>query len=232
MKHTSFTVKTALLATLILSGQAMAQSLPDEINHPQYLRIYQNLEQVLSTKTAEFNTLSSQKVAIEKSIAEMQRDQHELPARNNDLQRLIDSKRQELSQVQSEILGLEGILNRILEDLRKIDAMIAQLQKDISEESVRNQNIQVRRNQVSQDVARINAKLQQEIAEENQSKQVLNNLTRGLDNDVQKRNEDVIAKQNLIRDVEKYKKDLPGHKSKVASNTQASTVKKAQLNEA
>ncbi len=210
----------------------MAQTLPDEINHPQYLKIYQNLEQVLSTKTTEFNNLSDQKAAIEKSIAEMQRDQRELPARNNDLQRLIDSKKQELTQVQSEILGLEGILNRIIDDLRKIDAMLAQLNKDIFEETGRNQTIQARRNQVFQDVARISNKLNQEIAEENQSKQVLNNLSRGLDNDVQKRNEDILAKQNLIRDVDKFKRELPANKNKVITNTQASTAKKGQLTEA
>ena len=65
MKHTSFTMKTALLATLILSGKAIAQSLPDEINHPQYLRTYQSLEQVLATKTSEFNNLSAQKATID-----------------------------------------------------------------------------------------------------------------------------------------------------------------------
>ena len=232
MKHTSFTMKTALLATLILSGRAMAQSLPDEINHPQYLRTYQSLEQVLATKTSEFNNLSAQKATIEKNISDMQRDQQGLPARNNDLQRLIDSKKQELSRIQSEMIGLEGILNKILEDLRRIDAMVAQLQKDIFEESGRNQNIQVRRNQVAQDVARINARLQQEIAEENQSRQVLNNLSRGLDNDVQKRNEDILARQNLARDVERYKRELPANKTKVAANVQASSAKKGQLAEA
>jgi len=232
MKHTSFTMKTALLATLIISGQAMAQSLPDEINHPQYLKIYQNLEQILNAKAAEFNNLSDQKAEIEKTISEMVRDQQGLPARNSELQRLIDAKRQELSRIQSEMMGLEGILSKIIEDLRRIDAMVAQLQRDISEESGRAQNIQARRAQVAQDVARINARLQQEIAEENQSRQVLNNLSRGLENDIQKRNEDVAERQNLIRDVDRFKRELPGNKTKVAANVQASATKKTQLAEA
>jgi hypothetical protein len=50
----------------------LAQSLPDEINHPQYLRIYQNLDQILSVKTTEFDNLSAQKAEIEKNIAEIQ----------------------------------------------------------------------------------------------------------------------------------------------------------------
>ena len=65
MKPTSFAMKATLLATLIISGRTFAQSLPDEINHPQYLRIYQNLEQVLTDKTTEFNHLSAQKAEIE-----------------------------------------------------------------------------------------------------------------------------------------------------------------------
>ena len=166
MKPTSFTVKTALLATLIISGQALAQSLPDEINHPQYLRIYQNLDQILSVKTTEFDNLSAQKAEIEINIADMVRDQQGLPARNSELQRLIEVKRQDLNRIQSEMTGLDGILGKILEDLRRIDAMIAQLQKDLSQESGRSQNIQARRSQVAQDVARINARLQQEIAED------------------------------------------------------------------
>lgn len=232
MKPTSFTMKTALLATLIVSGKAMAQSLPDEINHPQYLRIYQNLEQVLDTKTTEFNNLSAQKAAIEKNISDMVRDQQAFPARNAELQRLIDAKRQDLSRIQSEMSGLEGILSKIIEDLRRIDAMVAQLQRDMADESGRSQNIQARRAQVAQDVNGINARLQQEIGEENQSRQVLNNLNRGLDNDVQKRNEDIQSRQNLMRDVERYKRELPANKTKVAANVQASAAKKAQLAEA
>ena len=80
---TSFTMKTALLATLIISGSAMAQTLPHEINHPAYLKIYQNLEQVLNTKTTEFNNLSAQKAEIEKTIADMVRDQQAFPARTH-----------------------------------------------------------------------------------------------------------------------------------------------------
>jgi hypothetical protein len=41
-------------------------------------------------------------------------------------------------------------------ELCRIDAMIAQLQKDLSQESGRSQNIQAPRAQVAQDVARIN----------------------------------------------------------------------------
>ena len=232
MKPTSFTVKTALLATLIISGHAFAQSLPDEINHPQYLRIYQNLDQILSAKTTEFNNLSAQKAEIEKNIADMVKDQQGLPARNSELQRLIETKRQDLVRIQTEMTGLDGILSKIIEDLRRIDAMIAQLQKDLSEESGRSQNIQARRAQVAQDVARINARLQQEIAEEQQSRQVLNNLTRGLNNDVQKRSEDMLERENLAKNIEAFKRDLPANKAKVLANTQASSLKKTQLAEA
>lgn len=232
MNPTSFSMKTALLASLILSGQVMAQTLPDEINHPQYLKIYQNLEQVVAQKTAEYQELAAQKVEIEKQINAMVVDQQALPARNAELQRLIDSKRQELSRIQAEMTGLEGILSKILEDLRRIDAMIAQLQRDLSEESARSQNIQARRAQVAQDVARINNRLQQELAEEEQSRKLLNQLTRELNRDVQKKNENLQERQQLTRDVDRFKREIPGLKAKVTTNTQAVNTKKTQLADA
>jgi uncharacterized coiled-coil DUF342 family protein len=231
MKSTSFAMKTALLATLIISGKALAQTLPDEINHPQYLRIYENLEQVLVNKKAEFNNLSDRKAELERSISEMQRDQGDLPARNAELERLISSKREELSRIQNEITGLEGVLNRVIEDLRRIDAVMSQLQRDISEETGHAGQIQNRRAQITQDVANINTRLQQELAEEQQSIKVLNNLNRGLDNDIQKRNEDVKEMQDLARDVERFKRELPTHKNNITAHARVITSKKGQLAE-
>lgn len=232
MKPTSFSVKTALLATLIVSGQTFAQSLPDEINHPQYLKIYQNAEQVLTTKTAELNKLAAQKAEIEKQIAAMVKDQGNLPARNAELQRLIDSKRSEISRINSDMTGLEAVLSQVIEDLRRIDALINQLRADSNNESARNQQINGRRNQVAQDLNRINARLQQEINEENQSINQLNGLTRGMNNDIQKRNEDIQEKTNLARDVDRARRELPGTKVKVSQNNQALGIKKPQLIEA
>ena len=231
MKSTSFTMKATLLATLIITGKAMAQTLPDEINHPQYLRIYENLETVLVNKKAEFNNLTDKKAELERSIFEMQRNQSDLPARNAELERLISSKRQELTAIQNEMIGLEGVLNRVIEDLRRIDAVMSQLQSDISDETSRAGQIQNRRAQIAQDVANINARLQQELSEEQQSIKVLNNLNRGLDNDIKKRNEDIKEMQDLARDVERFKKELPTHKNNIAANAQVISAKKGQLAE-
>lgn len=232
MKPTSFSVKTALLATLIISGKTFAQTLPDEINHPQYLKIYQNAEQVLNTKTEEFNKLSAQKVELEKQIAEMVKDQNGLPARNAELQRLIEAKRTEVSRLNSEMQAVETVLSQVIEDLRRIDTLIGQLRSDSNAENARNQQINGRRNQVIQDLNRVNARLQQEMAEENQSIAQLNNLTRGMNNDIQKRNDDIQEKANLNREVDRARRELPGTKVKVAQTNQSLQLKKAQVAEA
>lgn len=231
MKPTSFNVKTALLATLIISGTSYAQSLPDEINHPSYLKMYESAAQALSARTAEYEQLAAKKAELEKTIAQMERDQGDLPAQNAELQRLIDMKRQELSRVASEMQGLESILSQIINDLRRIDNVIAQLQRDINEESVRAQNIQARRAQVAQDVNRIDARLRKELAEEQQSINLLNNLNRDLDRDIKKRNEEVNERQDLARDVERFKRELPQLKTKLANNSTQVTNKKATLAE-
>ena len=232
MKPTSFSVKTALLATLIISGKTFAQSLPDEINHPQYLKIYQNAEQVLTTKTQALAVLNTQKAEIEKQIADMVKDQGDLPARNAELQRLIDSKRAEISRINSEMTGLENVLSQVIEDLRRIDSLLGQLKADANNESARNQQINGRRNQVAQDVNRINARLQQEVNEENQSINQLNNLTRGMNNDIQKRNEDIQERTNITREADRARRELPATKTKVTQNTSALAIKKPQLVEA
>lgn len=232
MKPTSFSVKTALLATLIISGKTFAQSLPDEINHPQYLKIYQNAEQVLTTKSQALAVLNTQKAEIEKQIADMVKDQGDLPARNAELQRLIDSKRAEISRINTEMTGLENVLSQVIEDLRRIDNLLGQLKADANNESVRNQQINGRRNQVAQDVNRINARLQQEVNEENQSINQLNNLTRGMNNDIQKRNEDIQERTNITREADRARRELPATKTKVNQNTSALAIKKPQLAEA
>lgn len=232
MKTTSFAVKASLIASMIISGQAFAQNLPDEVNHPQYLRIYQNLETVLSQKTVEFDKLNEQKIQIEKTIAQMEKDQVEIPARNAELRRLIDNKRQEVSRINSEIQGLEGVLGKIIEDLRRLDNVIAQLQRDIGEESSRSQSIQQRRNQVAHDVAQINARLQREIREEQQSEQVLNRLTTEMTNAQQRRQQEERERTQLMRDVDRFKVEIVSARSTVNANNATLATKRPLLAEA
>ncbi len=224
MKTTPFSVRASLIATMILSGQAFAQNLPDEVNHPQYLRVYQNLETVLNQKTVEFDKLNEQKIQIEKTIAQMEKDQVEIPARNSELKRIIENKRQEVSRLNAEIQGLEGVLGKIIEDLRRLDNMIAQLQRDISEESNRSQSIQQRRNQVANDVSQINARLQREVREEQQSEQVLARLTNEMNNAIQNRQQEERERTQLIRDVDRFKSEIVTSRNMVnANNTQLAT---------
>lgn len=232
MKTTSFAVKASLIATMIISGQAFAQNLPDEVNHPQYLRIYQNLETVLNQKTIEFDKLNEQKITLEKTIAQMEKDQVDIPARNAELERIIENKRQEVSRLNSEIQGLEGVLGKIIEDLRRLDNMIAQLQRDIGEESNRSQQIQQRRNQVAHDVAQINARLQREVREEQQSEQVLSRLTNEMNNAAQKRQEEERERNQLIRNVDRFKVEIVTSRNAVNTNNAQLATKRPALSEA
>lgn len=232
MKTTSFAVKASLIASMIISGQAFAQNLPDEVNHPQYLRIYQNLETVLNQKTVEFEKLNEQKIQLQVTIAQMEKDQVEIPARNNELQRIIENKRQEVSRLDSEIQGLEGVLGKIIEDLRRLDSMIAQLQRDIGEESNRSQSIQQRRNQVAHDVAQINARLQREVREEQQSEQVLARLTNETNNAIQNRQQEERERTQLIRDVDRFKSEIVSSRNMVNSNNAQLATKRPVLADA
>jgi hypothetical protein len=82
------------------------------------------------------------------------------------------------------------VLGKIIDDLRCLDSMIAQLSQDLNQESTRSEAIKDRRNQVAQNVAQINLRLQREIREENQSIQVLNRLTSEINLAEQKRQEE------------------------------------------
>lgn len=229
---TSFTVKASLIATMILSGQAFAQNLPDEINHPHYLRIYENLQTVLSQKISEYEKLAEQKMTIEKTIAQMEKDQVEIPARNNELNRIINGLRQEVSRLDGEIQGLEGILGKVVEDLRRIDNMIAQLQSDVSEESQRANQIEQRRNQVASEVALINVRLQRELKEENQSAQVINRLEGEMNGAVNRSREIEQERAQGIRDVERFRGEIPQVRSTITNNNAELTKKKPNLSEA
>lgn len=232
MKQTSFTMKTALIATLILSGKSFAQSLPDEINHPVYLRTYQNLEQILNTKTAEYNSLAAQKVAIEKDIAQMESDLVALPQRTSQLEQIIATKNQELVKINSDIQGVESVLSQIIANLQQIDASLTALNSELTTEGQRNQAIQVARTQAAANAARINNALNAELQEENQSVRRLEVHTASLNNDILKLNEASKDRQDLIRSVDRFKRELPGSKKKLSDNTSAIASKKPQLTDA
>ena len=232
MKNTSFAVKASLIATMLVSGSAFAQNLPDEINHTHYLRIYQNLEQVLDQKIAEYDKLAAEKAEIEKTIAQMEKDQVDIPERNNELHDVIENNRREISRIDSEIQGLEGILGKIIDDLRRIDNMVAQLQRDLNEESGRARSIQIRRNQIAQDVAQINARLDREVREENQSVQTLNRLTGEMNAADQRENEIQRERSQLIRDVDKFKTEIVQARNNVNQNNNQLSNKKPKLSEA
>jgi DNA repair exonuclease SbcCD ATPase subunit len=229
---TSFAVKASLLATMIIGGAAFAQSLPDEINHPQYLKIYQSLEQVLVQKTAEFDKLSEQKVALERNIAQMEKDQVDLPSRNAELKKFIIQKKEEITQIVSQLEGLEQVLADIIEDLRKIDNMLAQLQRDLRDESVRGQQIQARRNQVAQEVAQIQIRLDKEVREENQSVQILNRASGELNATLDRKKDVERERSQLFRDVERFKGEIVQARNTVAQNGSAQGIKKPQLADA
>lgn len=231
MKTTSFAVKASLLTSMLIAGQTFAQTLPDEINHPQYLKVYQNLEQVMNQKIADYEKLVEQKTEIEQTIVQMEADQAQLPARNNELRNLVSQKRAEVEKLNSEITGLEGVLGKVVEDLRRLDAMIAQLQRDLSEESSRTEVARSRRNQIAQDVARINARLQNEIREENQSVAMLNKLNAEVASAAQKKQELDRERSQLVRDAERFKTEVVVARNTVTQNNTSLNTKRVQLSD-
>jgi septal ring factor EnvC (AmiA/AmiB activator) len=230
MNQTSFSLKVSVLTSLLISGQILAQNLPDEINHTQYLKIYQDLEQVLNQKMSEFNQLSELRQSILKSIAQMEKDQNEIPARNSELRRIIDNKRSEIAKLDSEIQGLEGILAKIIEDLRRMENIISQLQRDINSESNRNMQIQTSLNQASQELSQINSRLQREIREENESVQAINRLVGETNASIQRRDEIGRERGQAIRNAESFKTEIIQVKNNISQNQTNLTNKKTQLN--
>lgn len=229
MKTSGFAVKASLIASLLITGQALAQTLPDEINHTQYLRIYQNLEQILNQKISEHEKLASQKAQIEKTIAQMERDQVELPARNSELRGLIAYKRQEVARLSSEIMGVEQLLDRVLEDIRHTERVLNSVQNDINQETSRNQMIQSRRHQQGQQVARVNARLQKEIKEENRSVKAIENLADTVKKAQQNKQQAENARAQLEKDIVKFRAEVTSAKSTVTQNTSALAAKRPLL---
>lgn len=229
MKSTSLTIKASLIASLLVSSQAFSKNLPDEINHPYYQRLYQNLQQVLSQKIADYERLSAEKAELVRIISMMEKDQEAIPQRNNEIQRLIEDKRQEITRIDAEIQGLESVLGRIIDDLRRIDNMIAQLQRDLNEESSRARQIEGRRHQIAQDVGKINARLEREIREEQQSVQTLNRMTGEMNGSQERLREVQVERSQLVRDADRFKAEIPDVRRRVTENTNALGVKRPEL---
>lgn len=232
MKTTTFAVKASLIATMILSGQAFAQNLPDEINGPKYEQIYNNLSNVLSQKIADYEKLSADKAAIEKTIAQMEKDSVEIPARNAELQRIIQDKREEISRINSEIQGLEGVLGKIIDDLKQIDANIARLRTDINQQSAESQRLQQNRNRIAQDLAQANQALQREMNDEARSVQELNRLGGEYKATEDKRLEVERDRTELFRNVDRFKVEIVQTRNSVNQNNAALSNKKPALADA
>jgi chromosome segregation ATPase len=231
MKKASLKVNLPLLAVLMVSGKVFSQGLPDEINHPQYLKIYQSLKEVLIQKTTELNNLLDQKAEVEKIISQMEKDQIEIPARNQELKRILEVRRDELQNINTDILGVEGILGKLVEDLQRLNNTISQYQRDVNDLSNRANQIQSNRNAIAQNLAQLDARLQREINEENQSIQVLNRLTGELNASLQRRQEVERERALLIRDVERFKVDIVQSKNQITKNNATLITKKNQLAE-
>jgi chromosome segregation ATPase len=229
MKTTTFAVKASLIATMILSGQAFAQNLPDEINGPKYEQIYKNLSTVLSQKIAEYEKLAADKAAIESAIAQLQDQAVKLPAQNAELQNRIQIKRDEISRLNTDIQGLEGVLGKIVEDLRQIDANIARLRTDLNEQSQRNQQNISQRLGIAQQLQVANQFLQKQVNDENVSVQELNRLDGEYKGAEQRRMEVERDRADLFRNVDRFKVEIVQTRNNVNQNNAALNQKKPQL---
>lgn len=229
MKSTNSVIKASLITVLLASGATFAQTLPDEINHPQYLKILETLEQTLNVKLAEFEKLSQQKKDLQVRIAQMEKDQRDLPARNSDLQNQINDLNSEITKINSDLKALETILGQVVEDLKRLDAVIAQLQNDYNVENSRLESIKARRSQVAADAARLNAQLQRELRDERQSMNTLDRLGAEFNSASSRKAELQNERRQLAIDVQSFKVQIPAARNTINLNNQKLSVKKPEL---
>lgn len=232
MNSSSFALKASLLATLLSSGMSFAQSLPDEIDHIQYLDIYRNLNSVYQAKIQEYQSLAQQKTKLEADIAQMQKDQREIPARNSELQVMIQNKRQEIANITTEIASIEAVLSTVINDLKRMDAMIAQLQRDHYEATNRSSQIRVRRDQVAQDTDRMGRILQGHVQNEREAAQALGRIDGELNKLVIVRQETERERRDLIRNVDYFKREVGNLRQRVNANQSVLSAKKPLLADA
>ncbi len=231
MDPKSIALKLALISTMISSGTVLAQNLPDEINHTQYLRTYQNLDQIFQQKTADLQKLSSQKAELESSIAQMQKDQVELPARNIQLAQIIANKRNELVGIDQQIAQLEGVLNQVIDDLKRLDNILAQLNRDYSEQANRLRSIDSSRAQATNDTNVSRARLEQELREEAETGRSLQRLNNDMNQALEQRQQNERERRDLTRDVDRARAEVPNYRAAVSQNTNMLNTKRPLLTE-
>lgn len=231
MDPKSIALKLALISTMLSSGVVLAQNLPDEINHTQYLRTYQNLDQIFQQKTAEFQRLSSQKAELEKTIAQMEKDQVEIPARNNQLAQLIASKRNEIAGLDQQITQLESVLNQVIGDLKRLDSVLAQLNQDYSEQANRLRSIDSARAQATNDTNVARARLEQEMREEAETIRSLQRLNNDMNQAMEQRQQNERERRDLTRDVDRARNEVPNYRAAITQNTNMLNAKKPLLTE-
>lgn len=219
MDPKSFTVKLALISTLITAGTALAQNLPDEINHTRYLQIYQGLDNILQQKTAEYNQLSARKADLEKNIAQMEKDQVDIPARNNELAQIIANKRAESAALDQQIAQLQSVLNQVLGDLQRLDGVLAQLKNDLSAQTNQMNSIGAARTQAAQDAGNARARLEGEMREEAETTRTLNRLSNDVNQAMDQRQQNERERRDLTRDVDQARREVPNYQAAVQQNT-------------
>lgn len=231
MDPKSFTLKLALLSTLITSGAALAQNIPDEVNHTRYLQIYQNLDNILQQKTAEYQRLSAKKTELETSIAQMEKDQVEIPGRNNELAQIIANRRAEIADVSQQISQLENVLNQVIDDLKRLDGIISQLTMDYNSQANRLRSIDAARVQANQETAVSRQRLERELQEEAETGRTLNRLNNDMNQALEQRQQNERERRELTRDVDQYRREVVNFRAAVAQNTNMLNTKKPLLAE-
>ncbi|MES2527447.1 MAG: hypothetical protein V4598_10185 [Bdellovibrionota bacterium] len=231
MDSKSFTLKLALLTSLISSGTALAQTLPDEINHTKYLQIYQGLDTVLQQKTVEYQRLATQKASLEAQIAQMVKDQIDIPARNNELAGIIANKRAEMANLNQQIAQLESVLNQVIDDLKRLDNILAQLGRDNAEQMNRLNAIGSARTQAANETQVARARLEQEMREEAETGRTLQRLNNDFNQANDQKQQNDRERRDLTRDVDQFRREVVNFRAAVQQNTNMLNTKKPLLAE-
>ncbi len=231
MDSKSIALKLALLSTLITSGTALAQNLPDEINHTKYLQIYQSLDNVLQQRSAEYQRLATQKTQLEQNIAQMENDLREIPARNNELAQIIANKRAEVANINQQIVQLESVLSQVIEDLKRLDNILVQLNRDYSEQANRLRGIESARAQAANETGVARARLENEMREEAETGRALQRLSNELNQAQEQRQQNERERRDLTRDVDQFRREVVNFRAAVQQNTNMLNTKKPLLAE-
>jgi predicted nucleic acid-binding Zn-ribbon protein len=165
------------IAILSLSPSVLlAQAIPDEVDHARYQTILQSIEVKLQDAQAKLQALESERTQIRSELQLMTAQRRDLPNTNNQLEAQIAANQQRDAELTSEIASIQVTVQRIGQDIQRLENEVASLYSSYQQEMARRNQIDNNLRSVDADARRLRDQLDREIREENQSIALLNRI--------------------------------------------------------